>query len=266
MMTGSEFELEEIRAHWRKRAVEKGLDHSVSWNDLPMIELEIDQLSNHMKNGQQVLDVGCATGFTTIGVARRKQVTIKGVDYIPEMIDGAKQRLAGIPELADRVSFDVDDAMNLTAPEDAYDVVYTVRVLINLGDLKAQIRAIEGMIRRVVPGGLLLLSEASLQGWQNLNRFREEWALPPIPVKGFNYYLDENEIRAALPSCCRLVDIVPFSSSYFVATRVFKPLLAAAAGIGADAVGTSSEFNRFFSQFPAIGDYGTQKLFVIERV
>jgi hypothetical protein len=56
-------------------------------------------------------------------------------------------------------------------------------------------------------GGTLLLSEATIQGWQRLNQFRREWALPDIPMPPFNRYLDENQvIRGYLWRVWNLID------------------------------------------------------------
>ena len=62
-----------------------------------------------------------------------------------------------------------------------------------------------------------------------------------------------------------LVDLVNFSSTYYVATRVLKPLLAQALGSKIDVASPDSEWNRFFSLLPSWGDYGTQKLFVFKK-
>ena len=50
-----------------------------------------------------------------------------------------------------------------------------------------------------------------------------------------------------------------------MATRLVKPLLAAAAGGAVDVADPDAEFNRWAAQLPAAGDYGTQKLFVLRR-
>jgi hypothetical protein len=62
-----------------------------------------------------------------------------------------------------------------------------------------------------------------------------------------------------------LEEISNFSSTYFVGTRVLKPLLAGAIGNGVDPARAEMEWNRFFSLLPTAGDYGTQKLFVFRR-
>ena len=62
-----------------------------------------------------------------------------------------------------------------------------------------------------------------------------------------------------------LIELVNFASTYFVGTRVLKPLLAQALGGKMDPANPNAEWNRWFSTLPACGDYGTQKLFVFRK-
>jgi hypothetical protein len=112
---------------------------------------------------------------------------------------------------------------------------------------------------------MLLLSEATYQGWQRLNGFRREWDLPEIPIKPFNEYLDRDRVMEAVRPELEIVEVANFSSTYFVGTRVLKPLLIQALGLRADAGDSDMEWNRWCAQLPAWGDYGTQALFVLRK-
>jgi hypothetical protein len=114
-------------------------------------------------------------------------------------------------------------------------------------------------------GGTLLVSEATVQGWRRLNLFRQEWGLPDIPMPPFNQYLDEDRLLADLPADLELVEVVNFASSYYVGTRVLKPLLARALGGDVNAADPEMEWNRWFAALPPGGDYGTQKLFILRK-
>jgi hypothetical protein len=61
------------------------------------------------------------------------------------------------------------------------------------------------------------------------------------------------------------VELVDFASTYYVGSRVLKPLLAQATGTLVDVADPMSEWNRWLASLPAAGDYGTQKLFVFRR-
>jgi hypothetical protein len=84
-------------------------------------------------------------------------------------------------------------------------------------------------------------------------------------VPPFNQYLDEKQVIEATAGELNLVDVVNFASTYYVGTRVLKPLLNQALGGIVDVANPNMEWNRWLSQLPAWGDYGTQKLFVFQK-
>ena len=255
---------EEVRSFWTEQSRKHGQLHAASWSDRMAIELEIREILKHLNDGDRVLDVGCANGYSTVAFAEQRRVQIRGLDYIPDMIDQAKARLDGLRTLGS-VEFAVGDITRLEEPADRYDRVVAIRVLINLGTWERQLQALRECARVAKPGGTVLLSEATLQGWRRLNTFRDEWQLPPIPMPPFNEYLDEERMRAADVPNLQLETIVDFSSSYFVGTRVLKPLLIQALGAAVDVADPDMEWNRWFAQLPPVGDYGTQRLFVFKK-
>ena len=257
---------DEICDYWRSQASSFGHDHRASWADLYAINLEIEEISRRLRDGTRVLDIGCANGFSTISYAQRLTIEIKGVDYIPEMIAAAKARLSSTPApLMGAVTFATGDIMALDEPDGYYDTAIVTRVIINLGQRENQIAAIRKAAKTIKSGGALLLSEATREGLQRLNVFRSEWGLAPIPEPPFNNYVDEELVHTAAPDLLNLEEISNFASTYFVGTRVIKPLLADAIGNKIDSGRAEMEWNRFFSLLPAAGDYGTQKLFIFRR-
>ncbi|MGI8588258.1 MAG: class I SAM-dependent methyltransferase [Chloroflexia bacterium] len=257
---------DEIRAYWTQQALAHGQSPAASWTDQPVIELEIQTITQYLAEGDRVLDVGCANGFSTVQFAAFQQIAILGLDYIPAMIDAARERLAGLADrLRGTVDFAVGDARQLALPDAQFDKVVVVRVIINLGEWPDQVQGLQECVRMVKPGGLLLLSEATLQGWRRLNALRREWGLPDIPVPGFNNYLDEEMVVAALAPWMELQAIINFASTYYVGSRVLKPMLARACNLEIDVADPLMEWNRWFAQLPSAGDYGTQKLLVFRK-
>jgi ubiquinone/menaquinone biosynthesis C-methylase UbiE len=266
MAVAERFGLEEIRRFWTDQALRHGSSPAASWSDLPVLDLEVREIARHLADGQRVLDVGCANGHSTVRLAASHDLSVRGLDVIPEMIAQARQRLASLPaELARRVAFDVGDVTALDEPPESYDRVVVIRVLINLETWERQAAALGQCARVLRPGGLLLLSEATRQGWTALNRFRREWGLPDIPMPAFNNYVDQELLVAAASPDWDVVEVSDFASSYYVATRVVKPLLARAAPVAVDVANPLMEWNRWASLLPAAGDYGTQKLFVLRK-
>jgi ubiquinone/menaquinone biosynthesis C-methylase UbiE len=260
------FSEDEIREYWRNQAVSFGDNHRASWTDVHAINLEIAAMSNRLRDGMRVIDIGCANGFSTISYAQRFRIDIKGVDYIPEMVAAANERFAAQPAPpTGAVTFATGNILALDEPDGVYDTAIVTRVLINLAQRDKQIAALREAARIVKAGGNLLVSEATREGLQRLNSFRSEWGLQPIPEPQFNNYVDEELMRDAASDLLELEEISNFASTYFVGTRVLKPLLAEAIGGKVDPARPEMEWNRFFSLLPAAGDYGTQKLFVFRR-
>ena len=261
------FNQTEIYDFWSKQAQEHGQSPSASWSDHCVIEMEIGEILKHLHDGDHVLDVGCANGYSSVQFAGARRIQLRGLDYIPTMIEQARLRLDGMRNrLAGSVEFAVGDITNLQEPSDAYDKVVVVRVLINLGTWERQLQGLRECVRVLKSGGLLLLSEATLQGWQRLNKLRAEWGMDDIPMPPFNQYLDQEAVISALSDDMQLVELSNFASTYYVGTRVLKPLLAQATNARVAVADPAAEWNRWFSQLPAAGDYGTQKLFVFRKV
>ena len=259
--------IEEIQKYWMGQAGEHGQSPAASWSDVSAIELEIKAIGDRLEDGDSVLDVGCANGYSSVRYAMLKDVSILGIDYIPEMVEQAKERTGAISgSLRGQLDFFVGDVTSLNLTNGTFDKVISTRVIINLGAWERQLIGLRECARVLKPGGVFLLCEATFQGWRNLNRFRQEWRLPEIPVPPFNLYLDEEQVIEALRPGLELVELVNFSSTYFIGTRLLKPLLIQALGLPIEVANPNMEWNRWCAQLPAWGDYGTQKLFVFRKL
>ena len=257
----------EVYEYWNRQAQEHGQSPSASWSDHRVIELEIAEICRRLSDGDRVLDVGCANGYSSLQFAIARNVKLRGLDYIPKMIEEARTRLAVMKkDVHGSVQFDVGDITDLKEPSHAYDKVVVVRVLINLGNWERQLKGLRECIRVLSPGGLLLLSEATLQGWHRLNSLRGEWGLEDIPMPPFNQYVDQDQVISALQHDAELLEISNFASTYYVGTRVLKPLLVKSTNAPVSIADPDAEWNRWFSQLPQAGDYGTQKLFVFRKL
>jgi len=62
----AKFTLKQIRDYWTCQAVEHRQSSAASWSDQMMIDLEIREILQHLADGDRVLDVGCANGYSTV--------------------------------------------------------------------------------------------------------------------------------------------------------------------------------------------------------
>ncbi len=263
----SKYTVEQIRQFWGDKAKAYGQSASASWSDHSVIEMEIREIVKRLANGERVLDVGCGNGYSTVQFASQKRISVRGLDYVPQMVEQARLRARTLEHtIVGHVEFDIGDITDLREPSESFDKVVVIRVIINLGTWLNQLKALQECARVLRRGGTLILSEATIQGWQKLNAFRREWGLPDIPMPPFNLYIDQDQVIDAVSSTLRINEVVDYASTYYVGTRVLKPLLIQSLGANIDVANPSMEWNRWFSQLPAFGDYGTQKLFVFQKV
>jgi ubiquinone/menaquinone biosynthesis C-methylase UbiE len=261
-----QFSIERVRDYWTNQALEHGGSPAASWSDIWAIDLEVREIIKRLEDGDRLLDIGCANGYSSIQLAAHKRVSILAMDYIPEMIQEARRRLLEFKQgLCGSIVFEVGDILNLPQFTELFDKIVVIRVIINLSTWERQRQALRNCVKALKPGGKLLLSEATLQGWKRLNALREEWGLAAIPMPPFNQYVDEELVVNELRDEMDLVEIANFASSYFVGTRVIKPLLINALAANMDPADPTMEWNRWFSSIPAAGDYGTQKIFVFQK-
>ena len=266
MGTEQRYTAERIRQYWAEQAQLHGTAPASSWSDVCAIELEIREISKHLADGDKVVDLGCGTGYSTVRYAAAERITVRDIDYVPEMVEQARSRVAKLaPDLRHCIDFAVGDVRELGEQSESYDKAIVTRTIINLGEWKRQQEGLHHCARVLKPGGLLLLSEATEQGWCKLNAFRHEWELPAIPMPPFNNYLDVDRVVDALSPKLDLVTLVDFASTYYVGTRVLKPLLINALGAGVDVADPLMHWNRWFSELPPWGAYGVQKLFVFRK-
>jgi ubiquinone/menaquinone biosynthesis C-methylase UbiE len=99
-----------------------------------------------LRSGQRVLDVATGSGNTAISAARR-YCEVTGMDYVPELIEQARQR-AGAEGLD--VAFVVADAENMPFRDASYDVVLSTVGVMFAPD---QERAASELMRVTRPGG-----------------------------------------------------------------------------------------------------------------
>ena len=124
----------------RKSATDRLVRELVNFADVP--------------SGASVLDVGCGIGGPALYLAGAHGCTVKGVTLSADQAKRAneKAREAGLNELA---VFVQQDAMSNTFPDESFDVVWAVEVLMHIPD-RASFFA--EMFRLLKPGGRLAIA------------------------------------------------------------------------------------------------------------
>ena len=141
-----------IRHHWDRRAqtFDDRASHGLAGDD--QRHAWLDLLSRFSGSSQQVLDVGCGTGFLSLRFAELGH-TVTGIDLSPLMIDRAegKAEQAGF-----EIDFRVGDASALDCDDETFDIVVARHVVWNLPDPE---RGVAEWLRVLRPRGRLLVIE-----------------------------------------------------------------------------------------------------------
>lgn len=254
-----------IYQYWEDNAKTFGASHEASWGDTNMVNLEIGTIKNYIKKDDKVLDAGCANGYSTFHYLEKQPVEIKGFDYSPAMIAAADKEISA-KKVSGPISFYQADICDIPEKDNYFDVSITTRVLINLPTWKLQQKAMDEIYRVTKPGGLILLSEAFVEGLVKINKLRKLFDLAPLKMPFFNKYLKEKQIVDYFREQKKIssFELVNFSSLYYIGSRVIREIYLDK--------GEKSSFKHFINDFffklekeKDRSDFGIQKLCVIKK-
>ncbi|OGG11313.1 hypothetical protein A2Z00_02445 [Candidatus Gottesmanbacteria bacterium RBG_13_45_10] len=253
--------INKIHKFWKEKADICKTSPDASWGDSLMVR-EVRELSKYLHNGDNVLDVGCANGSSSIQFAKRKNVRLLGVDYVPEMIQNAREVKRKLPtSIADRITFKVGDALRLHVHSNYYDVVISTRCICNLTSWDNQKRAVKQMWKALRPGGVLLISEPTFEGLKELNRIGHYFKLKPLTSPWHNLYVDEHKLLEFANQLFQ-IRIDYFSSTYYFLSRIIYRWIK---GDDASKLRRNSLFNRVGILLPSIGTCGVQRLYIMKK-
>ena len=227
-MTESPTITNEIRQFYSGRANTQKYATSPDFN---LREIEIEYMSRYLSDNQHVLDVGCGNGYSTLSFAGRVNSVFKGVDFVPEMVEAARELHNQIPTKGE-VSFQEGDVTQLNFPDATFDTVTSQRCLLNLPSRDDQWRALSEISRVLKPGGRYLMLEGTLQGLNALNEIRANVGLDPIPEaeaksNWFSNKFDEKEMIEKVHQFFSGVEATQRFGMYYLLSRVVHPLMVA---------------------------------------
>jgi ubiquinone/menaquinone biosynthesis C-methylase UbiE len=215
---------EVVYDYWQQKAAESGEDARVTIRDHHFRELEIDYIQRHLRRSDTVVDIGCGNGYSTLRYAPQvKHIT--GVDYSAHMVEAASRILGRSDQaIRDTTAFQVADARDLPFPDASFSRVVMERCLINIPDRQQQVEAVLEAGRVLQSGELMLLAEVTLQGHDQVNKYRHMFGLDTLKVHWHNTYLDEPEFLGAVAKAFVVEDTVRFGMYGFL-SKVIHPLL-----------------------------------------
>jgi SAM-dependent methyltransferase len=261
----------EIHRYWEDRARDSEGKPQATTDDVHLRQLEIATLAGELKKlapaaGASVVDVGCGDGMSLLAVAEQVPgVTFVGLDYSENMIALARAALArASADLRGRVTFGAGDVLALgnALGTREFDVVLTMRCLINLPTDEQQTAALGQIAAHLKPGGWYFGTENFMGGQNALNAARRGIGLAEIPVRWHNHFFTEERFPAQCAGDFAVAELVNFSSAYYYATRVVYSKLCSVLGEKPD---YDHPIHRFAPGLPPMGDFSPIKLIRARR-
>lgn len=134
-------------------------DRGVRWLSLGESEAAYDRLTQRIRSGARVMDIGTGTGSLALR-ALRGGAQVKGIDINPGMLELARKKIddSGFGEKAELKE---QGAVELNEePSDQYDAVMSGLCFSELSDPEQKF-TLKECFRILRPGGLLLLADES---------------------------------------------------------------------------------------------------------
>jgi ubiquinone/menaquinone biosynthesis C-methylase UbiE len=146
-----------------------------------------------LDSGAQVLDVACGNGNASLAAARRF-CRVVGLDYVPALLERARERAS-----AERLSIDFveGDAEQLPFPADSFDAAISTYGVMFAPD---QERAARELVRVVRPGGKIALASWTPEGFVGRMLVTvSKHVPPPAGVASPVYWGNEQRLRELFP-------------------------------------------------------------------
>jgi len=224
--------------------------------------IEIEALSKFFKKNIRVLEFGCGNGFTALELAKRFNVKIDACDYSPEMISEAK-KMQKKKRLFNGVRFFLADIKKKLEIDPIYDLVFTERMLINLDSWRSQKKSIIKLVNCLKPKGSLVLMENSATGLKIINDYRSMLGLKKIKAPWHNLYLDDKRMLNFKINNCKLIEVIPYSSTYYFLSRVVNAWLANEKGMEPN---YNAKINKLAFKLPSISDCAQGKIYLYKKI
>jgi|GEM_PF-3382833 SAM-dependent methyltransferase len=268
-----------IKNFWETEAKIWGHSPQVTIRDFFFRNHELNTLLSVIPKVSKLLDVGCGNGFGTLVLSQKAEYTL-GLDYSKAMIRWATKakndeayRLSKIKKIMldqylstnsfDNVNFAVADVSNLDLSQNKFDVITGQRILINLPTSGLQMKTLKNLRNYIQSDGLLILVEATTQGHQITDAYRQKQGLPILEKYWHNNYIDENYQKWTTYGW-KVTQILSFDT-YALLSKIIYPAACGEKNCTflSEANQAASEIANIFRTKKAVDEIGTDNLLKI---
>jgi 2-polyprenyl-3-methyl-5-hydroxy-6-metoxy-1,4-benzoquinol methylase len=227
-------EIGEIKSHWETRAKAHGSEVLATTKtgtakqiEIGVLEKVFDLINPARDESLKVLEAGCGNGVNIFELASsRKSWEFFGFDFAEEMIKAANVKKFQLNEDSVNTFFTISDFLKPDVFGGSFDIIYTVRALINLTTIEDQKTAISQLAELLNPNGFLVFVENFKEAHRNQNRMRQVLQLEPRKPAEYNLFIDEEEMVAHLEKLgLKEIKVLNYSGLHDILLYVLFPFL-----------------------------------------
>ncbi|MDE1848645.1 MAG: methyltransferase domain-containing protein [Nanoarchaeota archaeon] len=248
---------------WSERAKKLGSSEAFSSPDIYLTRKENRIVNKLLRKilPRRILDLGCANGYSTIGMTRGLDSEIIGLDNNSDAIRFAKR----FAREKHNTSFVIGNMDSLDFENGYFDVVILKRALENMTSRDSQSRVINEVGRVLKEGGKLYLFDATQDSINKISDLREAYGLPGLTQQNHTYVLSEELLLKIVKDSFYLERIIDKTSTYHFITRILYPLAFRVMGKDMDKLRFDTSLHRISSFLPSLGGLGLYKLYQFRK-
>lgn len=252
---------EKMLQFWSERALAYQEDSRANTNDIWIREIEIRYINQILKQNSyhNVMDFGCANGYSTIRIAKENpEINFSGIDINQDMLTIAgnllkKNNLSNLEFKNMNVSNEFS--------ERKFDLIYTIRAIQNIESIEAQKTICDRLYDILNDNGIFVYIESYEKGYKTLNDDRVKMGLTPLPVHEHLTLLTD-EFDRYVASKMKFIKSDSLSSSYYLVTRLLYSYIAK---MSDEPIDYNHPIHQVGAIIPQIGEYGPQKASIYQK-
>jgi SAM-dependent methyltransferase len=244
---------------WSERVKQYSSDLRANTNDIWLREIEISCVQKIINsyNINNILDFGCANGYSTINLAKANpQCTFLGIDVNQNMIKAANEATGKFKNLKFKQIDILQEAINTK-----FNFIYAIRVFQNIESENKQRDIFDKLFSLLEPNGYFYFIESYVEGYKQLNSDRARMDLPLLPIHPHLTLLTDKFDNHIL-SKMHLLEKTSPSSSYYLITRLVYSYYAM---LNDEPIDYNHLLHRIATLVPPIGTYGPQRAMLLQK-
>jgi len=230
----TKFSSQDNKEHWTNLANRFGKNLQATTKTSTAKEIEIHALLNCVSELQlntdsnlKILEAGCGNGINLFKLHEKfPNFMLEGFDYVSRMIESAKSIQTELRIPSSALKFSEASFEDYKIEIEHFDLIFTVRALINLPSFEKQRIAIMKLSSGIRKGGYLVMLENSQQSFELQNSLRVKLGLLPRIQAEYNHFIDEDKLKKMIESTnLEIVKVQDFISLHDLILYVLLPKL-----------------------------------------